>query len=71
MSTFSLPDALADLASLKSLLAAQERTGLPRNDCQEAFFNSWAKRLESLPALSGADQTQLTVAIGDAPFTKT
>ena len=71
MSTFSLSDALADLASLKSLLAAQERTGLALNDCQEALFNSWAKRLESLPALSGADQTQLTVAIGDAPFTKT
>ena len=71
MSAGLLAGALADLASLPALLAAQEGAGLERNDCLQSMFSAWASRMRSLPSITAADRAQLTVAISEAPFTRT
>ena len=62
--------ALADLASLPSLLAAQESAGLQRDGCLASMFTAWAARFQALPAMSADEKTRLTMAIAGAPFTQ-
>ena len=54
--------ALADIASLPSLLTAQESAGLQRGTCLANVFTAWAARLQVLPAMSADDKTNLTMA---------
>ena len=69
MSEGSVRDAVTDLASASALLAAQERSGLPREECLVAMCQSWAQRLRLFTHLSDADKAALTDAITTAPFT--
>ena len=60
-----------DLGCVHGLMVASVEAGIDKDDAMKSMYNSWARRLESIPRLVGDDAQHILAAITAGPWSTT